>query len=81
MFSAAIIAALSLGLAGLGYWLKRLLTKVGKLELENEIASKEKYILENEANISRTLYTDDDIARILRDKSAAARKLEAKSNK
>lgn len=81
MFSTAVIAVLSLAVAGLGYWCKKLTAKASRLELENEITKKEAVIMENENNHFVALDTDDGTADELRRKASLARKLEPKGNK
>lgn len=60
MFSLLAIASLSLGIAGLGYWLKRLLAKVGKLELENEVLRSQKEVGQKQLDIASGASLDAD---------------------
>lgn len=55
--------------------------KLGAAEERDEVTQKENAVLENEANIGRTLVSDDDIAKLLRDKADKARQHESKGNK
>ena len=62
-----------------GYGWYRSIRKEVRAEVERETIQKEEVIYHNEVDSVRTIVTDDDVLNILRDKSAAARKLESKS--
>lgn len=68
MFSTAVIAVLSLAVAGLGYWCKKLTAKASRLEIENENLRKQKAISKTQLDIAAAPSADiTDIIKRMRE--------------